>query len=670
MAANLFTRGLKLTVSGSLGGFAVIAATGLLLLLPVGDGLARWSYDLAFFWRGREVPEEIAMIYLDPRIKAELGQPVDEPLDRSFYTRVLERLTDDGARMVIFDILFDAPHRDPAVDRAFAEAMRRHGRVVLAGYMVRQFESSIVTTAPMPPEEPLATACAAWGLAEVSPDASDQTVRRLDTGGEQIASISWAAASVLDAPVTREENLRHAERWMNYYCEPALLPAVNLDRVIAPDGVPAGAFSNKIVIVGVRPGGGGIAGAEREEFPTPWSRFGGANASGPAIHAMSLLNLLRGDWLVRPSIGAHAVLVVLWAVALALGLFRLKPLAAGLAAAGVLVAWAVVAVVLQSQFQLWHAWLIPAAAQTGVALVWAVGYQYAIESRRRRKLRQAFAAYLSPYMADRIAESDFDLTLGGKEVEATIMFTDLEGFTTMSEELSPSEVSRILVEYFSTTTKAILDQEGTVIKYIGDAVMAVWGAPMSHPSPAERSVLAAVDIQRTNRTEVAGRSLRTRIGVNTGKVLAGNLGSEFRFDYTLIGAATNAASRLEGLNKYLGTDLLISGSTAAGLGDKFVTRFTGRFILSGTSKPMEAHEVLGRVDQFDGRPAWLAEFAGALDRYNQRDLDGAEAGFRRVKELRDGVDGPSEFYLKRIAIARESVDDGRPWDGVVSLKEK
>jgi adenylate cyclase len=273
-------------------------------------------------------------------------------------------------------------------------------------------------------------------------------------------------------------------------------------------------------------------------------------------------------------------------------------------------------------------------------------------------------------MADRIAESEFDLSLGGKEVEATIMFTDLEGFTTMSEELSPSEVSRILVEYFSTTTKAILDQDGTVIKYIGDAVMAVWGAPMHNPLPSGRAVMAAVAIQRTNRTEVAGRTLRTRIGINTGKVLAGNLGSEFRFDYTLIGAATNAASRLEGLNKYLGTDLLISGTTAAGLGEGFLTRFIGRFVVAGTSKAMDVHEVLGEAEQFNGRPAWLAEFADAVERFMRRDLDGAEAVFRRVIELRGGTDGPSEFYLKRIATALDAADDGRPWDGVISLKEK
>src|SRR5262249_18520246 len=151
-----------------------------------------------------------------------------------------------------------------------------------------------------------------------------------------------------------------------------------------------------------------------------------------------------------------------------------------------------------------------------------------------------------------------DLSLGGKEVEATVMFTDLEGFTKMSESLPPKEVSRVLTSYFNLTTRAILEQDGTIIKYIGDAVMAVWGAPLTDPKHAQRAVLAAWGMHQAGLQEIEGRRLRTRIGINTGLVLAGNLGSTFRFDYTLIGDTTNFASRLEGLNKYLGTDILIS----------------------------------------------------------------------------------------------------------------
>src|SRR5262249_47460894 len=153
------------------------------------------------------------------------------------------------------------------------------------------------------------------------------------------------------------------------------------------------------------------------------------------------------------------------------------------------------------------------------------------ESFRRWRLRRAFAAYLSPHMADRIAESGFDLSPGGKEIDATILFTDLEGFTRMSETMPPAEGSRVLISYFNETTRAILDRNGTIIKYMGDAVMAAWGAPLADARPAQNAVLAALGMRQAGSKDITGRRLRTRFGINSGLVLAGNLGSEFRFDY-------------------------------------------------------------------------------------------------------------------------------------------
>lgn len=317
----------------------------------------------------------------------------------------------------------------------------------------------------------------------------------------------------------------------------------------------------------------------------------------------------------------------------------------------------------------WFAWAIPVMTQTPVALIWGVGYQYVVEARRRRHIRRAFALYLSPYMADRIADRDFDLSLGGKEVEATVMFTDLAGFTTMSEPLTPTEVSRMLTSYFTRTSKAIKDLNGTLIKYLGDGVMAGWGAPEPDPQHAEHTVLAALTIVRAGREQQNGPPLRTRIGINTGIFLAGNLGSEDRFDYTLFGDATNFASRLEGLNKYLGTDILISDATFRRLKDGIQTRPVGRFIVVGTSKPAAVHEVLGRTAEFQPAPAWLETFARGLEHFAKRELDAAEKMFRQTIEWRQGKDGPSQFYLQRIE--RERVKrDTNIWDGTVRLQEK
>ncbi len=491
---------------GLLGGVALVIFVGQLLLLPVGDGLARWSYDLPFLWTGRNVPDDLVMVYLDTQIKARLGQPTDQPLDRRLYTQLLQRLTEDDAKLVLIDILFDSPSPDPSVDSQFADAIRKNGRVVLVGYSIKQFQGNIITMTPLPPIPTLTAVTADWGLAEISPDSADQTVRLLNTGSEDFPSASWAAALVLDAAVTKHPELRLAKRWLNYYCEPALLKSVNFDQALQSDGLPRGYFRDKIVIVGVRPGGGGIAGSEREEFPTPYSRFEGSMASGPAIHALSLINLQRGDWLTRLSFVGESALVFIWGILISVALLRLRPWPATLAAPVVFGAFALIAIYIQARWHVWFSWLVPAGAQTSVALIWSVGFQYMIESRRRRKLRNAFAAYLSPYMADRIANSEFDLSLGGKEVEATIMFTDLEGFTNMTETLPPVEVSQILTSYFNITTRAILEQDGTIIKYIGDAVLAIWGAPMPEPKPAERAVRAAWGMIQAGRRRSQGAS--------------------------------------------------------------------------------------------------------------------------------------------------------------------
>src|SRR5262249_10207806 len=160
--------------------------------------------------------------------------------------------------------------------------------------------------------------------------------------------------------------------------------------------------------------------------------------------------------------------------------------------------------------------------------------------------------------------------------------------------------------------------EGTIIKYMGDAVMAVWGAPLEDPGHGRRAVLAACGIIEAARQKFAGRELRTRIGINTGKVLVGNLGSVFRFDYTAIGAATNLASRLEGLNKHLGTTILISESTAQQLADQFQLRYLGRFLASGTTQPVKVYEVLGATTHFAGVPDWVMAFEEALECFGRR----------------------------------------------------
>src|SRR2546423_2629028 len=267
-------------------------------------------------------------------------------------------------------------------------------------------------------------------------------------------------------------------------------------------------------------------------------------------------------------------------------------------------------------------------------------------------------------MADKIANSDFDLRPGGEIVEATVIFTDLENFTTLSEDLDPAEVSAILIAYFEQTTRCILENKGTIIKYVGDAVMAGWGAPIDEPAHAIRAAEAACDLRCLTELEVRGKKLRTRVGVNTGKVLAGNLGSSFRFDYTMIGDTTNFASRLESLNKYLSTQVLISEAVREQLGDKFITRRLGEFRVAGKTRSVIIHELLCRCDAESGERTWIRVFEEGLEGFRAGEFSKAHDLLNQTRHMRGGSDGPAEFYLKKIA-AMEANGHPGDWTGVV-----
>jgi adenylate cyclase len=675
----IWLRNLRTAWIGCVAGVLLTVLTGVFLIWEGGGAFARLSYDFPLTWQ-RSIPSELVMVYIDEGVKRNLQQPTSLPLNRRFHAQLLNRLRDAGAKLVLYDLLLDEPSADEQADKEFAMAIRANGRVVLVADIIKQLQSNVFTEEVLPPIPVLSEAAAGVGLARIAPDPGGMTrggtnsdgasryIRRLDLGTESYPSAGWVAASLLGAAVTKEPAGRLRMRWINYYCAPYEFRAANFDTALSPDDLTSKYFRDKIVVVGV-------ADNPEDTFRTPHSRFGsglifnGPTASGAAIHAMSLLNLIRGDWLTRLSARNELTIIIAWGIFASVVLMLLRPWYAILTAVLMAALMTAICILLPIHQHLWFAWVIPVTAQTPVALIWGVGYQYVVEARRRRHIRRAFALYLSPYMADRIADRDFDLSLGGKEVEATVMFTDLAGFTTMSEPLTPTEVSRMLTSYFTRTSKAIKDLNGTLIKYLGDGVMAGWGAPEPDAQHAEHTVLAALTIIRAGQEQRNGPPLRTRIGINTGIFLAGNLGSEDRFDYTLFGDATNFASRLEGLNKYLGTDILISEATFRQLKDGILTRFVGRFIVVGTSKPAAVYEVLGRTAEFQPPPPWLEPFGRGLDHFAKRELDVAEKMFRQTVELRQGKDGPSQFYLQRIERERTKPDT-TVWDGTVRLLEK
>ena len=573
--------------------------------------LARLSYDLPFSLRSATDMPGVCIVSMNEKAAQELGQnPKD--WDRAMHARLLRRLTREGARAVIFDIVFVKP--EPADDE-FAKAIRENGRVILGGGLdiVRDFtgDHNGLQEIVYPPTPDLRAAAAGWGLLSFYPIDSDYGIRRIYTGTEMVPTAMWLAATRLGAPLGDTPEVRAEPRWMNYYGPPRSFPSIGYDRAVTEGDQPDGFFKDQIVIVG-----GGTALSElsmsKDVFRNPYSLFGDEFSDGVEVHLTTLLNFIRGDFLRR--LDPRKELCLALAIGLLLGglLPLLRPHIAVAAALLTIAAIVVAAVWGVEKRHVWFAWCIPAFVQAPLALTWAVGTRYFIEEKRRRALRDAFGHYLSPQMADRIADAEFDLAPGGEVVEATLLITDLEGFTPLSEELrNPELVLRVLTEYFTRTTTHILDGDGTIVNFVGDSVLAVWGAPLPDADHCRKAALAAWRLHESSHIEVDGHMLHTRVGLHTGSVLAGNVGSARRFDYTVIGDAVNFTSRLEGLNKHLGTSVLISDVLHRKLGGSFISRCVGEFRVVGKKESHVVHELLGPAETI-GKPAWLDPFARGL----------------------------------------------------------
>jgi adenylate cyclase len=516
------------------------------------------------------------------------------------------------------------------------------------------------------PIKPLRKAAAGWGILAFDPVDPDYGVREMFFGTSLIPSATWKAAQVLGASITRESREALGKFWVNYYGPRDTFSSINFAQALDPEGLPPGYFKDKIVLIGGRSTVGSLA-VGRDEFATPYSTSSHQFSPGLEIHATILLNLLRGEWLTRISENWEFILVVVTGLLVA-GLCVLRPTLATLSALLASVAIGCCACWIVWGKRIWLDWMVLAAVQIPFGLVWSVGSQYLLESRRRKELRRAFGFYLSPQMADKIANSDFDLRPGGKVVEATVIFTDLENFTTLSEDLDPAEVSAILIAYFEQTTRCILEKKGMIIKYVGDAVMAAWGAPIDEPAHAICAAEAACDLRALTEMEVRGKKLRTRVGINSGKVLAGNLGSSFRFDYTMIGDTTNFASRLESMNKYLGTQVLISEAVRERLENGFITRRLGEFRVAGKAHSVLIHELLGRGEADSGQRGWIDAFEAGLDGFRAGKFSNSADLMNRTCQLRGGSDGPAEFYLRKIAMLQGQ--DVKDWNGIIELSEK
>ena len=409
-----------------------------------------------------------------------------------------------------------------------------------------------------------------------------------------------------------------------------------------------------------------------------WDRFAARtdrhSMPGVEIHAAAINTIMKGLALQQLPLPATFLLVGLATFGLAAAFLALPPVtgaAVGLTAMVIEGAASVAA--LQAKVVAPEASLLIAAVLT-FTLIYA--YRFVIEDREKRWVQHAFRHYLAPALVDQLMDRPDALKLGGDVREITVMFTDIAGFTTISEGLkdTPEKLVELMNRYLTMMTGPIARHDGYVDKFIGDAVMALWGAPLAVAEPEKKAVEAALDCQQAlaafNR-DVTGEylpagKLGTRFGIATGQAIAGNMGSASRLNYTVTGDMVNLAARLEGANKEYGTTLMVSETTAAALGDGYLLRRLDRLIVKGKTEPIVVYEVLARAAEADPADrARVAAFEAALALHDARDFDAALKAFQALAE----VDPPSKVYAERCKGYLELAPPP-DWRGEFALKTK
>lgn len=452
--------------------------------------------------------------------------------------------------------------------------------------------------------------------------------------------------------------------YLDFYGIENSFPSFSIADIIEGRILP-GELKDKIVIIG------GMATGLGDIWPTPLS----GEIPGVFIQATFLDNILQNRVLKMPEnkiwLNFCAIIAMVFIPLVLMALF--SPVISTLVWIFSLVGYAAIIQYLFMDHQLIWPAVLPIGAGFSATLVLLV-YNFMIEGRQHRWIKKSFSQYLSQDVIDILVKRPELLKLGGEEKELTVIMADIRNFTTLSEGLSPTELTQLLNLYLGEMTDVILDHGGTLDKYMGDAIMAFFGAPIhdgNNASNACRSAIKVCERLHEKRKEWALKglpSLQIGIGLNTGPMVVGNLGSARRFDYSVIGDHVNLASRLEGLSKVYGVKMLISENTRNHLGSDFTCRELDKVRVKGKEEPVRIYELLGKDYFTKGTYAFVDSFEKGLACYRDRAFLKAIRYFEDTLSLKPG-DCPSQLLIERCHILeKEALHPD--WDGTWTFTHK
>ncbi|MCX7834726.1 MAG: adenylate/guanylate cyclase domain-containing protein [bacterium] len=686
------------------------------------DVLEKKSYDFRFKWRGKVKTEDIPIVIVAADDHSEIALNKRFPYSRDLWAKVIDHLNAAGAKWIVFDIQFATPG-DSLEDTELANAIKRAKNVLLAGELIYEnqtvFQETTILEAP--PEQRFLETGAPWSIVNLQED-MDKVVRAYPAyvpaaNGKIYLPLAVRAATLYkkieatpDQIFIKNEKFQIGnfeiytkndnQFFINYfgptrsfpiYSVAQVLDVAEFDLVEGEDSdwmelfltppetldsslsalVKENPFRDKIVLIG------NTMPAFHDIKATPFDGYEEnlPLMSGVEVHAHALGTLLKGEYLRYP----------VWWIEL--------------------VAWFMLALLVWWFTENYHIWISSLVLfVTGLVIVAAttmlfVQFRYVFsmitpmvvvgssftsstvlrilrEQKEKAEIKSMFGRYVPKKVVGELIANPQLLRLGGEKCNLTILFSDIAGFTSISEKLSPEELVSLLNEYLTAMTRIILEEDGIIDKYEGDLIMAEFGAPVHYKDHAIRACRAAIKMQEklaTMRKEWATTNkpiLYSRVGINTGDVIVGNMGSEDVFDYTVMGDAVNLASRLESVNKLYKTNILCSGQTVQQLDTQFHLRFLDRVRVVGKTQYVEIYEVIGlsNVPLPESKKKAIEFFAKGRIHYEKFEYDAARMMFMQALAS-DPEDGPSKVFLKR---CQEYLLTPPPkdWDGVYVITEK
>ncbi len=675
--------------------------------------------DMRYELRGPVVPEDNPIVILAIDDQSDEATAHRWPWPRSYFAHVIENLNEAGAAVIGVDVIFDQPDKySPENDDELSRVLAENDNVVLAGKLLRSTQRKYSTI--IPPYEKFQVNDTPWGIVAIEADADGFYRRYLVADAHQDSMFGSFAAHIMSLynndPDLELENNPGAfivnDRIIPKYEQSGMLinfhgPAysfqyysfvnvlddsefdINLDYDLdvfddpgdvefgLPPGLKyTGELKDKIVLIGA------TMQELHDNFPTPFLEYTDDQGNpvkvempGVEIHANALLTMMNNNYLYQVPFFTHILIVVL-AIVLVWLITRFLPTLWSTIVAVLLVLGYIA---LSMGLFLSDSLVMPMVNPILVIVFAYVGhtvYQYLETQREKKVLRGAFAHYVPEGVVQEIINNPDKLQLGGEERVVSVLFSDVAGFTSISEKLTPRELVTLLNEYLTAMTDIVLANNGIIDKYEGDAIMAEFGVPVpyeEHPQAACRTALQMQKklAQMREKWKAEGRpALQARVGINTGEVIVGNMGSQTVFDYTVMGDHVNLGARLEGANKFYDTLIMISEFTYEYVKNDFYTRPLDLIKVKGKDKPIEVFELIAERDE-----KLPSKYLEMLSVYQRGVSAFRNRAWRQAIDYFDFClnlypdDYPSKMYRKRCL--EYKINEPAPdWDGVTTMTEK